>query len=138
MYTRLLAFLKMNDMFFSQQFGFRGKHSTYHAILMIIDKVQIAMIDNNEFFSGVFLDFSKAFNTVNHNILVDKLEFYGIRGIANDGFISYISNSRQFASLGQTNSELQHMSCGVSHGSVLEGHYYFSFILMILVTIPFF
>ena len=59
--------------FYTKQFGFRSKHSTDHEILCIIDRIQKA-IDNRSFSCGIFLDFSKAFDTVNHEILINKLE----------------------------------------------------------------
>ena len=69
MYKRVLHFLEMNKVIYSKQFGFRAKHSTDHAILSIIDLIQQA-IDCHEFSCGtcIFLDFSKAFDTVNHNL----------------------------------------------------------------------
>ena len=65
------------------------------------------------------MDFSKAFDTVNHDILLTKLEFYGIHGIVKDWFTSYLSNRTQFVSLGNTQSDKVNISCGVPQGSVL-------------------
>ena len=70
-------------MLFHKQFGFRTGHSTDHAFLCIIDKIQRA-IDNRNYSFGIFLGFSKAFDTINHDILIKKLEHYGIRGIAKE------------------------------------------------------
>ena len=75
MCSRLLKFLEKNNIFFDNQFGFRRGHSTEHAILSIVDKIQRA-IDDKEFSCGIFLDFSKAFDTINHHILLEKLELY--------------------------------------------------------------
>ena len=94
MYNRLIKYLDNSNIFYNKQFGFRTRHSTDHAILCIIDKIQRA-IENRNISCGIFLDFSKAFDTVNHNILIKKLEHYGIRGIAKEWFISYLSNRRQ-------------------------------------------
>ena len=68
MCNRLVNFLKTNKAFFDNQFGFRAGHSTNHAILSITDKIQRA-INNKEFSCGMFLDFSKAFDTINHDIV---------------------------------------------------------------------
>ena len=68
---------------------------------------------------GIFLDLCKAFDTVNHNILLTKLEYYGIRGVAHAWFTSYLSDRKQFVSLHGTNSEYQTLTCGVPQGSVL-------------------
>ena len=65
------------------------------------------------------MDFIKAFDTVNHNILIEKLDYYGIRGVTKDWFISYLTNRYQYVSLGQTESDPHPVSCGVPQGSVL-------------------
>lgn len=105
-------------MFFDNQFGFRAKHSTGHAILSIVDKIQRA-IDERDFSCGIFLDFSKAFDTINLEILLKKLEFYGIRGIANQWFSSYLSNRLQTVTVNGVTSNSVNISCGVPQGSGL-------------------
>ena len=73
MYNRLINFIQKKNILYDKQFGFRSHHSTDHAILSIIDKIQLA-VEERSYSCGIFLDFSKAFNTVNHNILVKRLE----------------------------------------------------------------
>ena len=68
---------------------------------------------------GIFLDFSKAFDTVDHDILIEKLDFYGIRGIAKDWFVSYLSDRQQFVTVNGVKSDLTSISCGIPQGSVL-------------------
>ena len=105
-------------MFFNNQFGFRAKHCTTHAVLNIVDKIQHA-IDSGNFSCGLFLDLSKAFDTVNHQILLNKLEHYGIQGMALDWFISYLTNRKQFTQIGSTSSTSKEITCRVPQGSVL-------------------
>ena len=76
-------------------------------------------IENNEFTIGIFLDLSKAFDTVNHSLLLQKLEFYGIRGRCNDWFRNYLSDRQQIVKYNATYSEKRTITCGVPQGSVL-------------------
>ena len=85
MYNRLLKFLDKYEIIFDGQFGFRSNHSTTHAILHIVDKIQKA-IETKKISCGIFLDLSKASDTVNHDILLKKLQHYGIRGLAYNWF----------------------------------------------------
>ena len=97
---------------------------------MIVDEIQLAIESSYE--CGVFLDFSKAFDTVNYQILIQKLDHYGIRGLPKKWFCSYPSNRKQFVSISYSSSEYRPMPCGVPQGSVPN---YFSFILMILLLV---
>jgi len=81
MHSRVYNFRESSGLIFDFQFGFRKKHSTSHAILSILDEIR-QNLDNNTFSCGVFVDLEKAFDTVNHDILLKKLEHYGIRNIA--------------------------------------------------------
>ena len=90
MYNRVTAFLEIFKILHDNQYGFRKKSSTHVALLTFIDKV-IEAIGNGEYAIGVFLDFSKAFDTVDHEILLSKLDHYGIRGCALSWFKSYLS-----------------------------------------------
>ena len=117
-YNRLIKFLEKNKILFENQYGFRAKHSTDHAILCIIDKIQKA-IDDRSYSCGIFLDFTKAFDTVNHQILINNLEYYGIRGIAKDWFISYLSDRQQVVTVNNATSSKCNVSCEIPQGSVL-------------------
>jgi len=119
MYNRLINFIQKKNILYDKQFGFRAHYSTDHAILSTIDKIQLA-VEERSYSCGIFLDFSEAFDTVNHNILVKKLEQYGIRGIAKEWFASYLSNRQQFVSLNNIKSDLHPVSCGIPQGSVLR------------------
>ena len=103
---------------FESQFGFRKGRSTAQAIVEIADNLRKA-IDSNQYSCGVFLDFSKAFDTVNHAILLQKLELHGIRGVPLQFFTSYLTNRRQYVQLGNTVSSTQTVTCGIPQGSSL-------------------
>ena len=117
-HNRLSKFLEENNCLFSKQFGFRNKHSTTHALIDITETVRKAL-DNNEFACGVFLDFQKAFDTVNHEILLKKLSHYGVRGHAQKWFNSYLTNRKQFTTVNNIDSQTSDISYGVPQGSVL-------------------
>ena len=76
-YNRLQNYLIKNNILTNNQFGFRCKHDTSMAVIEMVDKISTA-IDNSEYSAGVFIDLSKAFDTLAHHILYDKLEHYGI------------------------------------------------------------
>ncbi len=103
MHTRLYDFIETLDQFYDKQFGFRKKYSTNHALLSIVEGIR-ENLDNKSFVCGVFIDLEKAFDTVNHNIQLKKLDYYGIRGIANKWFQSYLSERRQKVKLDDTYS----------------------------------
>ena len=88
-YEQLYAFLEKHNIIYKCQYGFRKGFSTELAILEITDSFNMA-IDNKQITCGIFLDFSKAFDTVNHNILLSKLYAYGIRGIPCNWFENYL------------------------------------------------
>ena len=98
--------------------GFVKKHSTYMALITLMDKLTNA-IENGEYVIGIFLDFSKAFDTVNHDILLEKLKHYGIQGCALSWFRSYLSNRPQYVTYNGTTSMSQTIKCGVPQGSIL-------------------
>ena len=118
MFKRLYAFLEQYKCIYSLQFGFRENHSTNHAIISIIQKIQDAIKDG-KFAIGVFIDLQKAFDTVNHSILLEKLNHYGISGISNTWFKSYLTDRQQFVSIGGENSDSTITEHGVPQGSVL-------------------
>ena len=117
-YSRLYSFLEIHNCIFELQFGFRAKHSTQHALASLTEMVKSAL-DDESFACGIFVDFAKAFDTVDHEILLKKLEHYGVRGLANDWFRSYLTNRKQFVSINGFDSELRDVKYGVPQGSVL-------------------
>ena len=117
-YSRLYSFLTLHNCIYELQFGFRAKHSTNHALLSLTEMIREAL-DESNFACGIFIDLQKAFDTVDHQILLKKLEYYGIRGIANNWFRSYLTNRQQFVSVNGFNSKQRTMNYGVPQGSVL-------------------
>ena len=118
LFKRIYNFLEKHSVLYEFQYGFRQGHSTTHALIEIVDKIKKS-IDKNELTCSIFLDLSKAFDTVNHDILMYKLDHYGIRGPAHKLLRSYLSNRKQFVKIGDLKSELQNINCGVPQGSVL-------------------
>ena len=117
-YKRLLNYLNKYDILCNNQYGFRKGHSTSLALVDLYDKISEA-IDKKEVAVGVFLDLSKAFDTVNHDILFKKLKHYGVRGIALSWIKSYFSDQQQFVQLNNARSVLRPITCGVPQGSIL-------------------
>lgn len=118
MHIRLAKFLNKNNSLSPSQFGFRSKHSTAMAIINMIDRVSDELDKKNECV-GIFIDLSKAFDTLDHNILLRKLALYGVRGIAIEWFSSYLSNRHQFVEIDNVKSVLLPVDCGVPQGSIL-------------------
>ena len=117
-HKRLLNYLDKYDILCNNQYGFRKGHSTSLALVDLYDKISEA-IDKKEVAVGVFLDLSKAFDTVNHDILFKKLEHYSVRSIALNWMKSYFSDRQQFVQFNNARSILRPITCGVQKGSIL-------------------
>ena len=107
-YSRLYSFLTKYKILFKKQFGFRNNHSTIHAL--------ISLVDNDYFVFGTFIDLQ---DTVNHDILMEKLAHYGIRGLANSWLSSLLKNGAQHVYLDGHCSITKQVTCGVLEGSTL-------------------
>jgi hypothetical protein len=118
MYSRLYEFVKTSDILFPSQHGFQSGHSPYMSLLSMQDRISNA-IDNNEFSLGIFFDLAKAFDTVNHKILLHKLETYGIRGLQLNWFASYLDGRQQCVENNGKRSTLKRILYGVPQGSNL-------------------
>ena len=118
MYNRVFDYINENGLLYKFQFGFQKGRDTSMALIMLIDKISEAL-DKGELAIGVFLDFSKAFDTVDYNILIHKLNLYGIKGVYNNWFKNYLSDRKQFVTYNSVKSEPRLIKCGVPQGSIL-------------------
>ena len=116
--TRLNKFLAKYDILYNYQFGFRNKHSTKLALLDSIDDILNSLNDKN-YVAAIFLDLSKAFDSLDRDILLYKLYNYGIRGPMHSWFKSYLSHRSQYVNINNIQSTLESVDYGVPQGSVL-------------------
>ena len=117
-YNRSYDFLCKNNILYQKQYGFRSNHSTYMAVLDFVNDISSA-IDRGMKTIGIFMDLSKAFDTIDHNILLNKLSHYGFRGISYDWFQNYLCNRKQYVSYNSSKSTTENVTCGVPQGSIL-------------------
>ena len=116
--NQIKNFLKKHNILYKYQYGFRESHSTDHALIEIVDSIKFS-IDDNKLAGGIFVDLTKAFDTVNHSILLEKLSAMGIRGIPHKLLESYLTNRFQYVQIGESKSKRLPINCGVPQGSVL-------------------
>ena len=118
--NRPMVFLEKYNISYKHQCGLRAKHSTIHPMLHLLNDISIV---NDKITKAptltVFLDLSKAFDTIGHDILLYKLHFYGIRGLSNKWFASYLSNRKQYTEIHKCKSSKKNITTGVPQGSVL-------------------
>ena len=118
MYSHYYTFLTKYKLFFKKWFGFRSNNSTSHALISLIDLIK-KYLDNNYFVCGVFINLQKAFDTVNNAILLVKLGFYEIHGLANSWLKSFLKNRKQYVNLPGHSLSVKTVTCGVPQGSTL-------------------
>ena len=117
-YNRVNHFFISNHLFFCNQFGFQHNSSTENAVLQIYERM-LGSLDKKETTCSVFVDLRKAFDTVNHKILLAKLDKYGIRGISFKLLESYLSDRWQYTIINASKSQKKRVTCGVPQGSTL-------------------
>ena len=115
---RLVRFLENNHILFDYQFGFPKLHSTTLALIELTDNIR-KVLDEGNYAISVYVDLTKTFDTVDHEMLLDKMDRYGIRGHANDFFKSYLKNRKQYTVTNGVESYIDDVKCGVPQGSVL-------------------
>ncbi len=117
-HKRLYSYLVKHQILYESQYGFRESHSTTNATSELTSHI-LENFDKKKMTLSVFLDLSKAFDTIDHKILLNKLNHYGIRGISHDWFKSYLQNRQQYVKYKDFNSIPLNVDCGVPQGSVL-------------------
>ena len=118
MHKRLYGYSVENNFLVDNQFGFKEQHCTSMAVLRLVDHIATE-IDRGNFTVGVFIDLSKAFDTIDHYMLLDKLSLYGIRGNSFNWFSSYLTDRKQYVCLKDVKSDMLCVNCGVPQGSIL-------------------
>ena len=117
-YTQLLQYLTVNSLLHANQYGFRAKYSTELALIEFVDRIY-SQLDDKKVPIAIFMDLSKAFDTIDHEILICKLEHYGITNLELQWFISYLSNIKQYVEFNNTPSATEIITTGVPQGSIL-------------------
>ena len=117
-HKQLSSYFDEYGLFFPNQYGFRPKHSTEYAALELIDRI-INKMDKNEIPIDIFLDLSKAFDTIDHTILLHKLKYYGLEDSTLRLFESYLKNRKQYTEIEESKSEILPLTIGVPQGSIL-------------------
>ncbi len=108
-YTKLL---------YISQYGFRECHSTEYASLELVDRITLEM-DKNNTTVNIFHDLSKAFDTLNHQIIIDELKYYGLDGLSLKLMENYLSNRKKYVEIDDSKSDMLHLTTGVPQGSIL-------------------
>ena len=117
-FDQLYSYFETNKLFFSSQYGYRKHHSTDYACVELVDKI-MHDLDEGETPICFFLDLSKAFDTLDHDILLAKLKYYGIDDNAIKWFRSYLSNRSQYVEIDDTRSGIKNIRTAVPQGSIL-------------------
>ena len=127
LYTQIYDHLHINSLLCEEQYGFRSKHSTEFATIKLVDKVikDMDYIKNIKTHLAVFLDLSKAFDTLDFDILLYKLNYYGIRGTSLTLIKNYLSNREQYTHYENQDSDISDIKIGIPQGSIL-GPLFFS------------
>ena len=118
-YNQIISFLNKQNFFYKYQFGFRKNHSTLHVISLLTENITDAF-EKKEQVLGIFLDLSKVFDTIDHKILLAKLWHYGIRGVANKWFDSYLNNRKQLVEVNSICSDTKIIEFSVPQGPILD------------------
>ena len=127
LYKRLYDYFEKNNIIYKYQFGFRHSYSTTMALIEITDQIR-EQLENKNITIGIYIDLTKAFDLVNHKILISKLQTYGIRGPAIELIKSYLSDRYQYTKVDSAKSDVSKIQCGVPQGSVLGPLFFLMFV----------
>ena len=117
-FLQLTKYFQDNGLFYDGQYGFRENHSTEMATVELLDRI-ISALDDKQLPISIYMDLSKAFDTLNHDILLDKLSYYGVEGTALQWFDSYLSNRSMYVEIDNMKSSVRTLTTGVPQGSIL-------------------
>ena len=117
-HKRILSFLNQNNILSKLQFGFRPTLSTHLACSYLSSEIS-DLFNDNKLVLAIFLDLTKAFDTLDHDIILTKLRNYGFRGVVNDWFRNYLNNRQQKVRINDKYSDVKPVSFGVPQGSAL-------------------
>ena len=117
-YNLICKYLTNHNILYNNQFGFRRNHSTYMALIQLVNNITSAM-DNRESTAGVFLDLSKAFDSIDHHILLNKIVHYVTRGHSFNWVSSYLTNRKQVVQFTSACYQPEPIVCGIPQGSIL-------------------
>ena len=126
MYKNVYQFLTESNIIYDLQFGFRQNVFTAHALINITENIR-QDLDERSIRCEIFIDLQKVFDTVDHEILLAKRNHYGVRGVSNDWFRSYLSNRQQYVSINGYDSGLIKINCSVPQGCVIGSLLFFFF-----------
>ena len=117
---QLVGFLNAHNVIYQHQYGFRSNHNTSQPVLHFYEKIYNSLNQKPSAKTlSIFIDLKKAFDTVDHEILLHKMDHYGVRGISNVWFQNYLSEREQFVTINGVDSDIVRIVCGVPQGSVL-------------------
>ncbi len=117
-FTQIYQFFHDNKLLYNAQYVFRTEHSTEYAALELVDRIMTEM-DKSNTPVIIFLDLSKAFDTLDHKILLNKLNYYGINGVSLEHIQSYLTDRKQYVEFNDTDSEMSTLTTGVHQGLIL-------------------
>ena len=132
MHKRINEFLNKKELIYHRQFGFRPKYSTEYALLDLVEDIKI-YIDCGNYVCGIFVDLKKVFDTVDHEILLGKLPYYGIRGVSLNWFRTFLLCRKQYVKIKDTNSNTKEVKAAFLRAQHLDHFYLFS-TLMICIS----